>query len=212
MLPMEIYISGTRNAKETTSRFFMSAICCAAGFSFFCAGCACAARAPPQGWRHSPPFHRCCNSLWGKESSASTTMLFVRRFTVTFCTPCTLRTAFSTWAEQAEHVMPVTSYFCFASSPLHNPTPGVSTLSIPQNSSLSRGFSPGLPKEKATPAGHAGKHALYKGGPFSVTSFLHGCNRLLHPGFGLRRMLGLCPLRHLRAESRVILGQRHKRG
>lgn len=86
-------------------------------------------------------------------------------------------------------------------------------LSIPQNSSLSRGFSPGFAKRKSPPAGHAGKHALYKGGPFSVTSFLHGCNRLLHPGFGLRHMLGLCPLRHLRAESRVILfGQRHKRG
>ena len=30
------------------------------------------------------------------EASASTTMLFVKRFTVTSCTPATLRTAFST--------------------------------------------------------------------------------------------------------------------
>ena len=47
----------------------------------------------------------------GMGASLSTTMLFVSRFTVTFTTPSTLRTAFSTWALHAEHVMPVTSYF-----------------------------------------------------------------------------------------------------
>ena len=35
------------------------------------------------------------------------------RFTFTSHTPSSFRTALSTWAEQAEHVMPVTVNFCF---------------------------------------------------------------------------------------------------
>ena len=43
-------------------------------------------------------------------------MLLARRLTLTAETPATLPTAFSTWAEQAEQVMPVTEKVCFIDS------------------------------------------------------------------------------------------------
>jgi len=46
-------------------------------------------------------------------SSYVTCMELVRRLTFTSATPSSLHTAFSTWAEQAEQVMPVTLNFCF---------------------------------------------------------------------------------------------------
>ena len=46
-------------------------------------------------------------------SSNSTCMLFVSRFTLTFSTPASLPTLFSTWEEQAEQVIPVTSNLSF---------------------------------------------------------------------------------------------------
>ena len=46
-------------------------------------------------------------------SSNSTCILFVSRFTLTFSTPVSLLTLFSTWEEQAEQVMPVTSNLSF---------------------------------------------------------------------------------------------------
>ena len=45
--------------------------------------------------------------------SQSTVMEPPSRLTFTSHTPSSLRTALSTWAEQAEHVMPVTVNFCF---------------------------------------------------------------------------------------------------
>ena len=43
-------------------------------------------------------------------------MLFFSRFTATSDTPSTARAAFSTRAEHAAHVMPVTSNVCFKAS------------------------------------------------------------------------------------------------
>ena len=57
-----------------------------------------------------PPGERTSSSYW-------TVMELVIRLTSAFWTPSSLLTAFSTWAEQAEQVMPVTLNFCFIVSP-----------------------------------------------------------------------------------------------
>ncbi len=54
-------------------------------------------------------------------------MVLVMRLTFTRETPGTFFTAFSTAAEQAEQVMPVTSYLCSIVSSLPHPQGGVYT-------------------------------------------------------------------------------------
>ncbi len=104
-----------RKTKDQTSRAFMffrsSSIALAAGLPW-----ACAAPCPGAAGRDAPyPAFSTADTICSGVGppSQSTVIEPPSRFTFTSHTPSSFRTALSTWAEQAEQVMPVTLNFCF---------------------------------------------------------------------------------------------------
>ena len=116
--PMDTYISGIRKTKLTMSRCFISFNCVSIGFSRFTDAACCTVwgcvlstftLAPYPAWVTAVII----SSVESLDSSNSTCILLVKRFTVTSSMPSNWRTHFSTREEQAEQVMPVTSNFSF---------------------------------------------------------------------------------------------------
>ena len=100
--------------KDTISRRFM----CLSSSSMGEGPCRAAGACFPAGRGQEAPYPASATAAsmaWGEvlSGSYSTVMELDSRFTLTSVTPSNFRTALSTWAEQAEQVMPVTSNFCF---------------------------------------------------------------------------------------------------
>ena len=108
MCPMETYMSTIRNPSDAISRFFSTGVSLsrsASSSAVFLALDSCLSLGEA-----SYPAARTAAIIFSAEAVPSTPMEFVSRLTEQELTPFTPDTAFSTLAEQAAQLMPVTVY------------------------------------------------------------------------------------------------------